>query len=72
MRLNKLPGYGLPELAFWPQPKYERNEWSIYCLKLRTDGTPACTDISSIEVQNTAHMVTTMRITKLRKKEHWS
>ncbi|EEG3543564.1 hypothetical protein GZ474_003798 [Salmonella enterica] len=41
MRLNKLPGYGLPELAFWPQPKYERNEWSIYCLKLRTDGTPA-------------------------------
>ncbi|HED1651887.1 TPA: hypothetical protein R4S58_003565 [Enterobacter hormaechei subsp. hoffmannii] len=41
MRLNKLPGYGLPELAFWPQPKYERNEWSIYCLKLRRDGTPA-------------------------------
>jgi hypothetical protein len=41
MRLSKLPGYGLPELVFWPQPKYERNEWSIYCLKLRTDGTLA-------------------------------
>ncbi|EJR0108955.1 TPA: hypothetical protein MYM48_003766 [Klebsiella pneumoniae] len=41
MRMNKLPGYGLPELAFWPQPKYERNNWSMFCLKLRDDGTLA-------------------------------
>lgn len=39
MRLNRLPGYGLTELAFWPQPRYERNTWSMYSLKLRTDGT---------------------------------
>ncbi|EJB2901180.1 hypothetical protein MW095_005405, partial [Escherichia coli] len=41
MRMNRLPGYGLPELAFWPQPKYERNKWSMFCLKLRNDGTLA-------------------------------
>ncbi|EPH3180404.1 hypothetical protein P5769_001919 [Citrobacter braakii] len=39
MRMSRLPGYGLSELAFWPQPKYERNTWSMYSLKLRTDGT---------------------------------
>ncbi|HID1033036.1 TPA: hypothetical protein ACXDFY_004353 [Enterobacter roggenkampii] len=41
MRMNNLPGYGLPELSFWPQPKYERNNWSMFCLKLRDDGTLA-------------------------------
>lgn len=39
MRMNRLPGYGLPELAFWPHPYYERNAWQMYSLKLRTDGT---------------------------------
>ncbi|MEZ3499837.1 hypothetical protein [Pantoea sp. KPR_PJ] len=39
MRLNRLPGYGLTELAFWPQPWYERSSWWMYSLKLRTDGT---------------------------------
>ncbi|HCI6896009.1 TPA: hypothetical protein NPP64_002364, partial [Klebsiella pneumoniae] len=39
MRLNSLPGYGLPELAFWPQPWYETDLWYMYSLKLRTDGT---------------------------------
>lgn len=39
MRMNRLPGYGLPELAFWPRPKFDRNTWSMYSLKLRTDGT---------------------------------
>ncbi|MCL7671934.1 hypothetical protein M8370_20855, partial [Enterobacter cloacae complex sp. OE43NF] len=39
MRMNQLPGYGLPELAFWPQPWYETDKWQMYSLKLRTDGT---------------------------------
>lgn len=39
MRLNQLPGYGLPDLAFWPQPWYETDAWQMYSLKLRTDGT---------------------------------
>lgn len=39
MRLNRLPGYDLPELAFWALPYYERNAWQMYSLKLRTDGT---------------------------------
>ncbi|EFH8163205.1 hypothetical protein L6019_RS23315 [Escherichia coli] len=39
MRMISLPGYGLPELAFWPQPKFEQNTWSMYSLKLRPDGT---------------------------------
>lgn len=39
MRLNCLPGYGLPDLAFWPQPWCETNRWQMYSLKLRTDGT---------------------------------
>ncbi|EMY7656625.1 TPA: hypothetical protein KUN82_004044 [Serratia marcescens] len=39
MRMNCLPGYGLPELAFWPQPRYEKSAWSMYSLKIRTDGT---------------------------------
>ena len=39
MRLNQLPGYGLPDLGFWPQPYYETNAWQMYSLKLRADGT---------------------------------
>ncbi|EAA3138568.1 hypothetical protein AG06_002957 [Salmonella enterica subsp. enterica] len=39
MRLNQLPGYGLPDLAFWPQPLYETDRWQMYSLKLRPDGT---------------------------------
>ncbi|EPC7253501.1 hypothetical protein ACR2R9_003447 [Cronobacter sakazakii] len=38
MRLSRLPGYGLPELAFWPQPHYDNNKWWMHCLKLREDG----------------------------------
>lgn len=39
MRMRRLTGYGLSELAFWPQPNYERNTWSMYSLKPRTNGT---------------------------------
>ena len=39
MRMNQLPGYSLPDLAFWPQPWYETDKWQMYSLKLRTDGT---------------------------------
>lgn len=38
MQISRLSGYGLPELAFWPQPNYDNNKWLMYCLKLREDG----------------------------------
>lgn len=39
MRLEKLPGFGLIELAIWPQPFYESGSWVMFSLKLRPDNT---------------------------------
>lgn len=38
-RLKKASGYGLPELAVWPQPCYIDSSWMMYSLKLCKDGT---------------------------------
>ncbi|EBO9238569.1 hypothetical protein BMG49_20650 [Salmonella enterica] len=38
MRTRRILGYGLPELAYWPQPNYEQGGWSMHSLKLRSDG----------------------------------
>lgn len=38
MRLDEMPGYGLPTLAMWPKLWYETNRWMMYDYKLMPDG----------------------------------
>ncbi len=38
MRMDQMPGYGLPTLAMWPERWEYSNRWVMYDYKLRIDG----------------------------------